>query len=106
MFHVDAWALATLAFQPGWEEGMAENQPMISNGPLKHKMKPDQHVMCWDFLYWVVVRRLWDEWELEYSPQWQIATHIHWAKRVVDLANSYLMRLFKVSSPERIPPVS
>ena len=42
---------------------------------------------------------------MEYSPQWQIATHIHWTKGVVDLADGYLMRLFKASSPEVIPSV-
>jgi hypothetical protein len=100
-----SWALATLAFQPGWEGGTAENLPMTSSGPLKHNTKPDQHLICFDFLYWMVFREIWGEWEMEYSPQWQIATHIHWTKGVVNLANDYLMRLFKVSSPERIPSV-
>ncbi|KAG8996936.1 hypothetical protein FRB93_000606 [Tulasnella sp. JGI-2019a] len=97
-----AWELAKLGFHSGWLAGTRENQPMDSEGPLKHRMPPDEQLLCFDFLYYVHVTRPW-EWEEDYSPQWHIASTIHFAPRMVELANGYLMRLFDVPSEADIP---
>lgn len=77
---------------------------MDSEGPLKHRTPPDEHLLCFDFLYYVGVLRPW-EWDEEYDPAWQVASKMHFAPRMVRLANDFLMRLFDAQTEDDIPPV-
>ncbi|KAG9032477.1 hypothetical protein FRB95_001452 [Tulasnella sp. JGI-2019a] len=99
---LSAWELAKLGFHPGWLAGTQENQPIDSEGPLKHRMPPDEQLLCFDFLYYVHVIRPW-EWDEEYSPAWHIASKMHFAPRMVQMANGHLMRLFDVQREADIP---
>ncbi|KAG8869692.1 hypothetical protein FRB98_002285 [Tulasnella sp. 332] len=101
--HLSSWRLAALGFHSGWLQGTQENQPMDSEGPLKHRMPPDEQLLCFDFLYYVSTIRPW-EWDEEYNPAWQIASKMHFAPRMVRIANGMLMRVFNVQTDDDIPP--
>lgn len=73
--------------------------------PLGARLHPDTHLLCFDFLYYMSVIRPF-EWGEQYSPQWAVGTHVHFAPRMYDIANGYLRRLFGVPEGGEIPPVS
>ncbi|KAG8881090.1 hypothetical protein FRB98_004547 [Tulasnella sp. 332] len=101
--HVSSWQLATLGFRSGWLHGTQENQPMVSEGPSTHRMVPDEQLLCFDFLYFMGTVKPF-EWDEEYHPGWQIATKMHFAPRMVEIANNFLTRVFDVQREEFIPP--
>ncbi|KAG8874491.1 hypothetical protein FRB97_005877 [Tulasnella sp. 331] len=101
--HVWTWQLATLGFHSGWLSGTQENQPMKSERQSGHRTAPDEQLLCFDLLYYMGTVKPF-EWDEEYHPGWQIASKMHFAPRMVQIANSFLMRLFDVQREEYIPP--
>jgi len=101
--HTAFWPLARLGFPNGHNDGIREHpDPFQSTGPGKFKIPPDQQLLCYDFLYYVAAACQW-EWQEEYSPAWRVASSIHFAPRMIDMANGYLKRLFGVQRTSDIP---
>jgi hypothetical protein len=95
--------LATLAYPNRRRLALQEHHPLPSE-KLKASLVPDEHLLCYDFLYFVglVEPR---EWWTDYYPTWRhVLRHFRWSKKMEDLANEYLMRTFEVQKKEDIPP--
>jgi hypothetical protein len=103
-FHVSSLKLSTLPFPSARRAALAENSPLKS--PLYELvMKPDEHMVCFDFLYWTAVIKEW-EWEEDYNPVWRlIGRYAHWTDELSELANGYLRRIMGLHEDEDIPPV-
>lgn len=44
---------------------------------------------------------------MDYAPYWRtVGTHMHWAPKLLEVAESYLRRHFGVQPGEAIPPAS
>ena len=78
---------------------------LMSPSPLGHRLPPDEHLSCFDFLYSVTSSDRLYEWEASWSPAWNsIGTHVHFTDRLVDITKGYLSRAFNLTEGE-IPPV-
>lgn len=85
---------------------MNGQEPYVSEGPNAVRLPPDEHLMCFDFLYYGGLIHAY-EWEEEYFLPWsRVGTHTHFAPRMTALVEEYLMRLFGVETRRDIPPVS
>ncbi|KAG1884715.1 ARM repeat-containing protein [Suillus subluteus] len=68
------WSLASLGFPEACSSSL-KLSPM--NHPSPHhqlSLPPDDHVLCFDFLYYVSAHHTW-EWELDYSPAWRFVRY-------------------------------
>lgn len=102
--HINAWKIAQLSWPDRGVMTQHDTDPPLAS-PLGARLHPDTHLLCFDFLYYMSVIRPF-EWGEQYSPQWAVGTHIHFAPRMYDIANGYLRRLFGVPEGGEIPPVS
>lgn len=90
---ISFWALAELGFPSGRERALGTPLPSPRLSSTEH---PDEHLLCYDFLYFAVARHT-EEWERDFSPAWRfVGRHTHWTERIVNIANSYLRRIFEV----------
>ena len=117
--------LIRLSYHDSYLEAIADHKP-ISYTNFPSVYPPDEHLMCFDFLYWASMF-IPHEWETRcavsglcfhfgnsfrlgnassYSPGWKIASHLRWTPKLTSVAQEYIMRLFDVSREEDIPPVS
>ena len=60
--------------------------------------------MVIDFAYFMGELQPW-EWVEEYFAPWRVAMHCRWTKKILDLVNGYLIRVFDVERAEDIPKV-
>lgn len=102
-FHLDFWKVASLGFHNRAVEAARESTT-IPTPWSKEAIPPDEHMLCFDFLYYLSVIKPF-EWDEEYSPAWRIATQIHWAPRLYDIGKPYLRRTFGLEHDSEIPPV-
>ncbi|KDQ15100.1 hypothetical protein BOTBODRAFT_301821 [Botryobasidium botryosum FD-172 SS1] len=104
-WHVKFWPLAELGFPDGRSRAIAVAPGPTSSNILHGFANPDEHILCYDFLYFAVENRQY-EWELDFSPAWRfVGRHLHWSDKVKDLAREYLRRIFGVEGPNaEIPP--
>jgi hypothetical protein len=85
---------------------MAEN-PATRPSPQHGKYwPPDDHMMCFDFVYYAVAEVPY-EWERAWAPAWNFAgKHLHFTQKVKDLSEQYLRTMFDLTEYEPIPRVS
>ena len=78
----------------------------MSPSPLGHRLPPDEHLACFDHLYYTTSSNRLFEWEAPWSPVWNlIGKHVRFNNELVEIAKGYLSRAFNVGEGE-IPPVS
>ena len=78
----------------------------MSPSPLGHSLPPDEHLSCFDHLYFTTSSDKLFEWEAPWSPAWNlIGKHVRFNDELVDITKGYLSRAFNISEGE-IPPVS
>ncbi|KAJ7648342.1 hypothetical protein DFH06DRAFT_1095762 [Mycena polygramma] len=71
---------------------------------LKLSLPPDEHLMCFDNLYWLSNVEP-HEMEHDYSPAWRlVGQYLRWNPRVEDLAQQYVRRAFGLTAADAIPP--
>ncbi|KAF8993999.1 hypothetical protein BDQ17DRAFT_1311884 [Cyathus striatus] len=98
--HVIFSELAALAY-PEHPSVNVLNLPLMYPSPMDSKLVPDQHLACFDSLYYVTSARTF-EWEYPWSPAWNIiGKNLPFTERVVTMAKNYLTMAFEV---DRIPP--
>jgi hypothetical protein len=102
--HVSFLEVARLSTPSARREAIKNEEPFVSEGSLKVKLPPDEHLMVIDFSYYMGMVRSW-EWNYEYFEPWRIASHAHWAPKMRSLAEKYLMRHFGVDTVKAIPKV-
>lgn len=106
-WHIKFWALAELAFPSGRAMALESNPRSFPSRELGVTVPPDEHLLCYDFLYFAVAQRE-REWAEDFSPAWRfVGRYAYWTPKLVGIAEGYLRRLLGVESPEdEIPPVS
>ncbi|KAJ7065506.1 hypothetical protein C8F01DRAFT_1053631 [Mycena amicta] len=71
---------------------------------LKQYIKPDEHMLCFDNLYWACDLEG-HEMEKDWSAAWRlVGQHLHWTPKLERLADEYLRQAFGLSAGEPIPP--
>ncbi|CAK5280278.1 unnamed protein product [Mycena citricolor] len=107
-YHATFWALATLAFPSGRKANMVPPSPSPEHHSL---LAPDEQLLCYDFLYYVVAHQVLFLTEEQSgsdrqhgSPAWRsVGTHMHWNPSLEELAESYLRAAMRL--PEESPLV-
>ena len=78
----------------------------MSPSPLGHSLPPDEHLSCFDHLYFTTSSDKLFEWEVPWSPAWNlVGKHVRFNDDLVEITKGYLSRAFNLSEGE-IPPVS
>lgn len=112
---IDWWGsftgLATLLQPEGYEYAMSHSDQLRSFAPngesrvISSTIPPDQHMACFDQLYFVSGRADY-EYEQDVNPMWNlVGVHVRFTTRMNDLANGYIRRVFGVHVNTRVPPV-
>lgn len=102
--HFNAWKVARLGFPESAAQVRRETDPPIASPITGVRLPPDEHLLCFDFLYYMGVVQPF-EWMQDYSPQWAVGTHVHWEPKLHAIAESYLRRLFGIKEDDANPPV-
>jgi hypothetical protein len=81
-------------------------RPLMQASPLGRNLPPDEHLACFDLLYYATSSSEAFEWEFLWSPAWNlVGTHLHFTDDLIRLAKDYLGRAF-ARPVDGIPPVS
>lgn len=79
--------------------------PLMDASPLGHRLPPDEHLSCFDQLYYMTSSLERFEWRFSWSPAWRfVARHFYFTDDLYDLAKTYLARAFKTTE-SNLPPV-
>jgi hypothetical protein len=120
--HTSFWDLAVLAFPDGRKESLREPLESEVN---KVRLPPDEHMLCYDYLYFVSAKRVGTsiasqrflrlmidhlsqvfEMDSDYSPSWRfVGQHLRWSQRVKQLVDEYVRRTIGVPDEEKTPAV-
>ncbi|CAE6447621.1 unnamed protein product [Rhizoctonia solani] len=105
-YHLSLWSLVSLAYRAtskwAYATQSSHTLPVISGSG--ERVAPAEKLLCFDLLYYIGLTNE-DEWSKDYAPYWpKIGAHLHWAPRLLGLAQEYLRRHFKVQDSEPIPP--
>ncbi|KAJ7113934.1 hypothetical protein C8R44DRAFT_710359 [Mycena epipterygia] len=99
--HTSFSALVALAFPALRERSLRTPLP---SPVLKMSLPPDQHLLCFDNLYWASTLEP-HEHQHDFSPSWRlVGKHLHWAPRIEELSRQYLRRAFGLGPTQQIPP--
>ena len=103
--HSRLGGLARLGFPDGRRDALAENLETRPSPQHNKYTEPDDHLMCFDFVYYAVSEVPY-EWERAWAPAWNfVGKHLHFTKTVTDLAEQYLRTMFDLTAHEPIPRV-
>ncbi|KAF8758465.1 GDP-fucose protein O-fucosyltransferase [Rhizoctonia solani] len=84
-YYLSLWSLASLAYRATreWAYGVQSSRTLpLTSGTANE-----------------------EEWWKDYAPYWpKIGVHLHWTSQLLELAQGYLRRHFKVKDGEPIPP--
>ncbi|KZT75033.1 hypothetical protein DAEQUDRAFT_660021 [Daedalea quercina L-15889] len=96
------WQLARLAFP---EELRNDDLPEALPSPQHQvQLPPDEHVVCYDYLYYVVAQRD-DEFEHDFAPAWRfVGQYMHWTPELQELTNAYVRLAFGLEDDAEVPP--
>ncbi|KDN51577.1 hypothetical protein RSAG8_00122, partial [Rhizoctonia solani AG-8 WAC10335] len=100
------WSLASLAYQATreWAYTTQASHTLSGIGGAGERVAPGEKLLCFDLLYYIGLANE-EEWWKDYAPYWpKIGVHLHWAPPLLELAQDYLRRHFKVQGSEPIPP--
>ncbi|TFK25220.1 hypothetical protein FA15DRAFT_703919 [Coprinopsis marcescibilis] len=83
-----------------------ETYPLMSASPSGSRLAPDEHLSCYDFLYYATSGVSDLEWRFRWSPSWrQVGTHLHFTDDLVALAREYVRRAFGHPPNQPLPPL-
>ncbi|KAF9016821.1 hypothetical protein BDZ89DRAFT_1075312 [Hymenopellis radicata] len=72
---------------------------------LNVSLPPDEHLLCFDELYFLCTAVPDDEFDWDYNPQWKlVGQHMHWAPQLSQLAYVHLNRAFGLRGTDPTPP--
>lgn len=71
-------------------------------------LPPDEHLSCFDLLYFVWSGKGDDEWAQPWSPAWRtVGQHLRFTEEINDMVKGYLRRTFELPAYDTdLPPVS
>ncbi|KAI6012459.1 hypothetical protein F5J12DRAFT_781406 [Pisolithus orientalis] len=94
--------LARLAYPEARETAIS--QPPDPSPQHQVSLPPDDHLLCYDYLYYTAVTSAW-EWNWDYSPVWRfVGKHMHWNATLEKLADEHARRAMNISDGEPTPP--
>lgn len=111
--HVTFWSFARFGFPETRNEVLlspfanerVKPHPDTPGNPLtlaskakQHTQPPDQHLLCFDYLYYVCAQQPF-EFDYDFSPAWRNAgTHMHWVPELSQLADMYVRRALRLGT--------
>lgn len=101
----------TDAVHASYKSGKEPHTPLFEHAtfasPSGSTLPPDEHLACFDFLYFMGAAKEDYEWSRAWSPAWrEVGTHLRFTEGVVRLGRGYVARALGVEGDEEIPPVS
>ncbi|CAE6409702.1 unnamed protein product [Rhizoctonia solani] len=105
-YYLSLWSLVSLAYRGTreWAYGLQSPKTLPLASGTGERIAPDEKLLCFDLLYYIGLANE-EEWWKDYAPYWpKIGVHLHWTPRLLELAEGYLRRHFKVKNGETIPP--
>ncbi|KAF8575748.1 hypothetical protein K439DRAFT_1397924 [Ramaria rubella] len=100
--HLNIMAVASL----GWPDARADalvHVETISSPINKHTTPPDEHLLCFDELYYAASVKPY-EWFEEWVPAWtQVGRYMHWTPPMEALARKYILRAFGLNDGDPFP---
>ncbi|EIN12872.1 hypothetical protein PUNSTDRAFT_131104 [Punctularia strigosozonata HHB-11173 SS5] len=100
--HARFWPLAALAFPETRKSSLGTPLPSREHGV---SLDPDDHLLCFDFLYYVTAGPELFEYEHDYSPAWNhVVSKLRFTPQVEEIARKYIRKTFGLKSNEPIPP--
>ncbi|KAB5592605.1 hypothetical protein CTheo_3931 [Ceratobasidium theobromae] len=105
-YYMSLWSLASLSYPE--TRGKVLSTQSAYTIPLAsgtgEKVAPDDKMLCFDLLYFIGLTDE-EEWWRDYAPYWRtVGVHLHWAPKLLELAQGYLRRHFDLKDGETIPP--
>ncbi|KAG8962151.1 hypothetical protein FRC05_005492 [Tulasnella sp. 425] len=107
-WHTTFDSLSHLLSNEGRSEALTLDPPLPTYGerglpPTVAFPNPDNQVACFDNLYWVWQKQVW-EWETDPCPTWEaVGKHLHFTKEADEIATLYLQKLFGLEVDEEVP---
>ncbi|KAJ7103060.1 hypothetical protein B0H15DRAFT_767901, partial [Mycena belliarum] len=99
--HSTFWGLATLGFPAARSANLVPPRPSPQH---RHSLPPDDHLLCYDFLYYVAAQEPF-EIGLDYSPAWRyVGQHMRWTTALEQIADAYIRKTFGVMAHDPTPP--
>ncbi|CAE6482098.1 unnamed protein product [Rhizoctonia solani] len=105
-YYLSLWSLASLAYQATseWAYAMTGSRTLPVTSGTGERVAPTEKLLCFDLLYYIGLANE-EEWWKDYAPYWpKIGVHLHWTPRLIEIAQGYLRRHFKVKDGVSIPP--
>ncbi|KAJ7492327.1 hypothetical protein FB451DRAFT_1388734 [Mycena latifolia] len=100
--HASVWGLAKLAFPTTREASLV---PALPSPKHNVSLEPDEHLLCYDFLYYVAAHEPFEITKSDYSPAWRRAgKHMRWAPALEKLGDDCVRRTLGVKGDEPTPP--
>jgi len=79
--------------------------PIMEASFLGKRISPEDHISCFDIMYYATSSFETFEWQHQWSPAWRhVGRYMHFSDEVVDVTNGYLARAMEVRG-DSIPPV-
>jgi len=98
--HTTFWSLAAIGFP---HIGDQELRPPRPSPQHNLALRPDDHLLCYDYLYYVCALRPF-EYQYDYAPAWRYAAqYMRWTDRLEQIADLYLRRMLNVADGEPTP---
>ncbi|TFK77388.1 hypothetical protein BDN72DRAFT_910534, partial [Pluteus cervinus] len=99
--HTSFWGLASLSYP---ELRTMALTPPAESRLNKVMLPPDEHLLCYDYLYYVCAFTPFD-FKYDFSPAWRyVARYMYFTPRLLALADEYVRRAMGVSGGEATPP--
>ncbi|KAJ7631211.1 hypothetical protein FB45DRAFT_917836 [Roridomyces roridus] len=96
------WSLATLAFPSTRNESLV---PPVPSPKHNATLPPDEHLLCFDMLYYLISAHESDELSKDYSPAWRsVGQYLRWTPTLERLAEVYIRQAFGLHQAADIPP--
>ncbi|KDQ63267.1 hypothetical protein JAAARDRAFT_29286 [Jaapia argillacea MUCL 33604] len=96
--------LASLGFPALRSQSLPSLPPPRPSRQHQAVLYPDEHLLCYDFLYFVTSFRVY-EMEYDYSPVWRdVLRHLRWSTQLEALADEYIRRSLNVAEGSDTPP--
>ncbi|KAF7314947.1 hypothetical protein MIND_00008700 [Mycena indigotica] len=101
--HVRLSQLVALSFPRTYRKSIQSQKP-VKSSILQLEVTPDDHLMCFDYLFTTCENSAHDIW-MDYSSTWrQIGQYLHFHPKIERLAQEYLRKILDVAVGEDIPP--
>ncbi|KAH6877049.1 hypothetical protein BKA70DRAFT_217448 [Coprinopsis sp. MPI-PUGE-AT-0042] len=91
---------------PGHPREPSGTYPILAASPSNGTLPPDEHISCYDDLFYATTEVDELDWRFTWSPSWRtVGTHLRFSDQLLDLSQSYLRKALGLAEQEAIPPI-